>query len=78
MSNLEWFDGAPEKAEEGMVIVGKTPDGDIITLLIGYQGLEIDEPTRKQCIKWAWLIKPHELDWLASMATTHGKSRPEQ
>lgn len=78
--NLEWFDGAPERFERGMVLENR--GGTIV--LVG----DIDE---EMCIgaapegilaqamdnveRWAWLVRPHELDWLEDMARKHRKGK---
>lgn len=89
MRNLEWFDGAPEKLEPGMMVfVGGQLNK---ALMIGHVDAaghsSLDSPDdrinlphnmRPLIIRWAWVIKPHELEWAADMAGKHAKGRPEQ
>lgn len=83
--NIDWIDGAPEKLEPGMIIHGE----DDHFFLIGHfddsygcaidpaflDGLDEDIAAIK---RWGWLVQPHELEWLADMATRSGKGRPEE
>ena len=63
---IEWHEGAPEKLEAGMFVqwsdgfdlIGSVEDGVIPDVDSGI-------------IRWATLIKPHELTWAASMAKRH-------
>ena len=72
MRNHEWFDGAPEKLEPGMVISHEDYDG---FLLVGHASIFHSSLRVK---RWAWVIKPHELEWLEDMAGKHAKGRPDQ
>lgn len=83
--NLEWFEGAPAQFEPGMYI--ETTGG--VFCLIGHcdaaGASSLNGPDdRVDCRypevikRWAWLVKPHELEWLEGMATSNAKSRPEQ
>lgn len=73
MSNIrqvQWNEGAPENLQPGMLVEIWT--GSI--RLIGH--LDKDAMTRNShyqewmddIVRWAWLIKPHELSWLENMA----------
>lgn len=75
MSNIrqvQWNEGAPKKLEPGMVI--KSKDGNI--RLVGNIAPQtpssihsmLDWDTR-EVAGWAWLIQPHELNWLEDMAS---------
>lgn len=74
---LEWHKGAPEKLEPGMLVM----HDDQRPILIGDSdqfcrfGL-VDfahiEEVRNSISAWAWLIQPHEIEWLESMAEAHG------
>jgi len=75
MRNLEWTMGAPEKLEPGMLIrwqdgrcelIGSNVDPEVIGCVAAW------------ILGWAWVIKPHELEWAADMAGKHAKGRPEQ
>ena len=70
MRNLEWFEGEPEELEPGMVVIQE------------YGGLYLvgdEHPKFPLSVKrWAWVIKPHELEWLENMAGKNVKGRPEQ
>lgn len=79
MNDVKWIDGAPEKLEPGMLVMcqGKA-------ILIGHSdpccryGLvefgHIDE-VLKSVAAWAWLIQPHELEWVERMAKAHGVAK---
>lgn len=75
---LDWQDGRPEQLEVGMIV----DDKDYGFVLIGdankwYSpdaGGHMYEPGIK---RWAWLVKPHELEWLADIQRKHAKGRPE-
>lgn len=71
--NLEWFYGAPEKIEPGMIL--RYPEGQL-SLVGGMAGAKL--PYCGDAIAWAWLVTPAELEWLEAMAKTNAKSRPEQ
>ena len=83
MQNLQWNDGAPEKLEPGMLIRWESGAFD----LVGSVDFEMSESGQssarlewlmRDCIAWAWVIKPHELEWAADIAGKHAKGRPEQ
>ena len=90
MRNLEWFDGAPEKLEPGMVVRVGDPVNRV--LLVGHTDAageskfsgpddrleKLPEAINPYLLAWAWVIKPHELEWAADMACKHAKGRPEQ
>ncbi|MBG6289505.1 hypothetical protein I5I61_18785 [Pseudomonas nitroreducens] len=71
MSNIrqvQWNEGAPVMVQPGMLI-----DEDLYgVLLIGDtppEGPLFDSMPAPMVIKrWAWLIQPHELNWLEDMA----------
>ena len=73
--NIDWIDGAPDRLQAGMLI---EMDDKPMCLIGG----PIDRPpythSFKSIKRWAWVIKPHELDWIADMAQRNGKGRPEQ
>ncbi|QDH93800.1 hypothetical protein [Pseudomonas phage vB_PaS_IME307] len=66
ITNVEWNEGAPEKLQAGMLVEMK---GYPIILVGG----PVDRPAFKNHYKsikrWAWLIQPHELNWLEDMAS---------
>jgi hypothetical protein len=57
---VKWIDGAPDKFEAGQFIVYEDGDWE----LVGTRG----PSNLPRVIKHAILIKPHELEWLQSMA----------
>lgn len=69
MSNIrqvQWNEGAPEKLQAGMLIEMKNKPIFLV-------GGPIDRPSFTHSFKsikrWAWLIQPHELNWLEDMAS---------
>ncbi|HFQ7582796.1 TPA: hypothetical protein ACHS1O_004196 [Pseudomonas aeruginosa] len=81
ITNVEWNEGAPEKVLPGMLVkikgkrgvflVGHAdPDGNT-SLVIPSAGVVISGERRKKFARWAWLIQPHELNWLEDMANKH-------
>jgi hypothetical protein len=75
MRNLEWFDGSPDKLEPGMFFQHKDYEGGF---LIGHGDGFGWLTDFSRIVRWAWVIKPHELEWAADMAGKHAKGRPEQ
>lgn len=70
MKDVKWIDGAPEKLEPGMLIMrgGRAHDVCIVgSLMYGAD----ERALLDQAIAWAWLIHPHEIAWLESMAKAH-------
>lgn len=69
--NLQWTKGAPERLESGMVLL--VHDGDYEgTWLVGSDTESDQSWAIGCCVAWAWLIKPHTLEWIADMAKAHG------
>ncbi|MFC0666228.1 hypothetical protein ACFSKY_00030 [Azotobacter chroococcum] len=75
--NLEWTKGAPERLEPGMVVLI-----DNCVLLVGNAspsgrlwGGQASEEDLATVDAWAWLVKPHTLEWIADMAKAHGVGR---
>lgn len=72
---IDWIDGAPEAIEAGMVLRW----GDDSLTVVGNDfpddALELFTEYGKA---WGYLIKPHELEWLADMAQRNGKGRPQE
>lgn len=73
MRNLEWVEGKPEELIAGMVI----QDGNGFILIVGNINEDCSSSpdkfpdggkTLSQTVRWAWLCKPHELEWLEDMA----------
>ncbi len=65
MSNIrqvQWNDEAPKKVQRGMVF-----DYCSTLWLVGDGKLPRIEITKIK--RWAWLIQPHELNWLEDMAS---------
>lgn len=79
MQNLQWNEGAPDKLEPGMLVQEESG----FCGLIGHSLTEgdpsmVEEWFELEVKRWAWVIKPHELEWSADMAGKHAKGRPEQ
>ncbi|MDH0335170.1 hypothetical protein [Metapseudomonas otitidis] len=83
---IDWIDGAPEDFEPGMMVevIGKLT-GMPIRILVGHispHGAVINTTDTgfavSDVIRYGYLIKPHELDWIADMAQRHGKGRPQE
>lgn len=58
---LDWQDGAPENPEAGMVL--EWHDGSVSII-----GTEESVQGWNHANRWAWLIKPYQLEWLQDMA----------
>ena len=71
MRNLEWFDGMPKEFEPGILV--QWHDGSV-----ELSGHDSTYENWDKVKRWAWVIKPHELEWAADMAGKHAKGRPEQ
>lgn len=72
MSNIrqvQWVPGRPEKLRTGMVISITVFYEDRIVLIGDFMEEAYRENLRAGCMKWAWLIQPHELNWLEDMAS---------
>lgn len=75
MSNIrqvQWNEGAPQKLEPGMLV--KSADGDV--RLVGHLAPKTAAEAHamldwdlREVRAWAWLIQPHELNWLEDMAS---------
>lgn len=73
--NIDFSTDMPNAIEPGMILQW---EDDSLTLMgsdIPDQALEVFREYGKA---WGWIIKPHELEWLADMAQRNGKGRPEQ
>ena len=69
MSNIRqvhWNEGAPLYFIPGMIVSGSDGCPDIVGH--GYSE-EQEKSWRKAVTRWAWLIQPHELNWLEDMAS---------
>lgn len=83
MSNIrqvQWNEGAPEQLEAGMILCNErgntliVGDVDIFgspDILDSLNGTNRDEEEKvlEAVTRWAWLIQPHELNWLEDMAS---------
>lgn len=89
MRNLEWFEGAPDKLEPGMMVFvgGQLNKGLMIGHVDAAGGTSLSSPDERihiprdmkpLILRWAWVIKPHEQEWAADIAGKHAKGRPEQ
>lgn len=68
MKDVKWIEGAPEKLEPGMLVLW---DSGIVEV-VGTELPEIAEVMYSDMKAWAWLIQPHELEWVERMANAHG------
>lgn len=69
MSNIrqvQWNEGVPALLMPGMLV-------QFLTGIIELYGSEITDTQRDVVaamgVRWAWLVKPHELTWLEDMAS---------
>ncbi len=68
---LEWHKGAPEKLKPGMLVMRGGRANDIC--VVGSLMYRADEESlMDNAVAWAWLVQPHEIEWLESMAEAHG------
>ena len=76
---LDWNEGRPEKLQAGMVVDDKTFGLVLIGGANEWYSPDAGGHMWEGHIKaWAWLIKPHELEWIGSMRKQHVKGRPDQ
>ena len=64
---LEWTAGAPERLEPGMLLLYST--GSV--LIVG----DCSDAMPDGEIAWAWLVRPHTVEWIEAMAAAHGVGR---
>ncbi|MDP5677860.1 hypothetical protein UJK07_15585 [Pseudomonas aeruginosa] len=66
--NVQWNEGVPALLMPGMLV-------QFLTGIIELYGSEITDTQRDVVaamgVRWAWLVKPHELTWLEDMANKH-------
>lgn len=72
---IDWIDGAPERLEPGMVVQFS---GGILLYGNGITEEQVVTATGGLALRHGYLVKPHELEWIADMAQRHGKGRPEE
>lgn len=72
MRDLDWKEGAPDELVPGM-IVDDVDDGLIIIGHCGPKGFAFGGPVIVN--RWAWLLKPYQLELLESMNKQHGKGK---
>lgn len=79
MHNLDWHEGAPDKLVPGMIVEFY---GELA--IIGHFDCELSDGHPRDCDykewfasieRWAWVIKPCQLEWLESMNKQHGKGK---
>lgn len=71
---IDWIDGRPADAVRGMVLQFADWDGKS-AYLVGDDS-DLTEEDLSHVVRYGYLIKPHELEWIADMAQKHGKGRP--
>ncbi|QJP10472.1 hypothetical protein [Pseudomonas multiresinivorans] len=72
MSNIrqvQWVPGRPERLRQGMVMATMVFDEELIFLIGDFMDEAYRDHLMDRCLKWAWLIQPHELTWLEDMAS---------
>lgn len=72
---LDWSKEAPEKFRPGMAV--RTRSGRVVVVGDDTAPMRL-MMLRRVLVEWAWLVKPHELDWIGSIRKQHVKGRPEQ
>lgn len=76
---VEWVEGKPEEFQPGMLV--ETMLGSVLMIgeILRDGGYEpsIRLDLKEIVIRWAWLIKPHELFWIEDMAKQHRKGKTE-
>lgn len=72
--NLDWQQGSPDHIEAGMVLL--YADGTV-TLIGSDHANSADAACYKVAQKWAYVIKPYEINWLENMINRSGKGRGE-
>lgn len=66
---VQWNEGAPAVLVAGMIIEDED-DGFLVIGDILIDGAPFSESRQAPVVKrWAWLIQPHELNWLEDMAS---------
>lgn len=72
MSNIrqvQWNEGAPARMETGMILrYREGPPSLIGGIPGGSYGWSLTKE-KDEVTGWAWLIQPHELNWLEDMAS---------
>lgn len=72
MKDVKWIEGAPEKIEPGMLVLVR--DVEYEGVWLAGSGIDPDSEiawVMANCVAWAWLIQPHELEWVERMARAH-------
>ena len=73
MKTVDWNEGEPVALEAGMIVqwhdgqvslIGHYDERMSVELLEGEPDLALE---LSEVVRWAWLIKPHELDWLGAI-----------
>lgn len=64
--NVQWNEGAPKEVLPGMLLLWDATDGSVH--LVGHEH-DIRADELEYIERWAWLIQPHELNWLEDMAS---------
>ncbi|WP_334181046.1 hypothetical protein [Pseudomonas nitroreducens] len=72
--NVQWNEGAPAELEAGMLLQNQRGEQILIgdcdvfgSPDRGFRDEEVD--ILASTTRWAWLIQPHELNWLEDMAS---------
>jgi len=72
MRNLDWQAGKPEQLQEGLALLCRDEHFDQSWIYLhGSEAAENQSWHLDNCVAWAWVLKPHEVEWLESMAAVH-------
>lgn len=73
--NIQFSTDMPNAIEPGMFLQWEDDSFTLMGSDVPDNALEIFKEYGKA---WGYLVQPHELEWLADMATRSGKGRPEE
>lgn len=70
---VDWMEGTPQRLEAGMLVqwhdgqvslIGHYDERMSVELLDGEPDLALE---LGEIVRWAWMVKPHELEWVAAI-----------